>query len=103
MKNCVGKWCQKLCAFLFAATWAFGKMCGKKWAFYKMLQKAKLFGLYIGQQLYLLCEGQSLTPHFSSRTVGILMCHTFYFKGFVDLVILLSFLSSYVVFVLQGA
>ena len=27
MKNCAGKWCQKLCAFLFAATWAFGKMC----------------------------------------------------------------------------
>ena len=26
MKNCVGKWCQKLCAFLFAATWAFGEM-----------------------------------------------------------------------------
>ena len=62
----------------------------KNWAFYKMLQKAKLFGLYIGQQLDLLCEGQSLTPHFSShicyaensphditpsrRTVGIRMC-----------------------------
>ena len=27
MKNCAGKWCQKLCAFLFDATWAFGKMC----------------------------------------------------------------------------
>ena len=27
MKNCLRKWCQKLCAFLFAAIWAFGKMC----------------------------------------------------------------------------
>ena len=26
MKNCARKWCRKLCAFLFAATWAFGKM-----------------------------------------------------------------------------
>ena len=27
MKNYAWKWCRKLCAFLFAATWAFGKMC----------------------------------------------------------------------------
>ena len=27
IKNCARKWCPKLCAFLFAATWAFGKMC----------------------------------------------------------------------------
>ena len=26
MKNCAGKWCQKSCAFLFAATSALGKM-----------------------------------------------------------------------------
>ena len=26
MNNCAWKWCRKLCAFLFAATWAFGKM-----------------------------------------------------------------------------
>ena len=24
MKNFAGKWCRKLCAFLFEATWAFG-------------------------------------------------------------------------------
>ena len=27
IKNCVQKWCRKLCAFLFDVTWAFGKMC----------------------------------------------------------------------------
>ena len=26
MNNCAWKWCQKLCAFLFAATWAFKNM-----------------------------------------------------------------------------
>ena len=26
IKNCARKWCRKLCAFLFVATWAFGKM-----------------------------------------------------------------------------
>ena len=26
MKNCARKWCRRLCAFLLAATWAFGKM-----------------------------------------------------------------------------
>ena len=27
MKNCAQKWCRSLCAFLFEATCAFGKMC----------------------------------------------------------------------------
>jgi len=27
MKNCAKKWCRRLCAFLFEATCAFGKMC----------------------------------------------------------------------------
>ena len=27
IKTRVWKWCQKLCAFLFEVTWAFGKMC----------------------------------------------------------------------------
>ena len=27
MKNCAQKWCRSLCAFLFEATYAFGKMC----------------------------------------------------------------------------
>ena len=30
MKNCAQKWCRSLCAFLFEATCAFGKMCAKK-------------------------------------------------------------------------
>ena len=37
------------------------------------------------------------------RVLGFSALHTFYFRGFVDLVILLSLFSSYVVFVLKGA
>ena len=43
MKNCAGKWCQKLCAFLFAATWAFGKM----WQEMKLLVTFAFYDLLV--------------------------------------------------------
>ena len=52
MKNCAQKWCWSLCAFLFEATCAFGKMCWViqnpffhfiVWTFFKFASKFSLF------------------------------------------------------------
>ena len=58
IKNCARKWCPKLCAFLFAATWAFGNMCRRIWLTLSWSQPSRKYhlGTHIMKTDLVLCK-----------------------------------------------